>query len=175
MYVEDVAHFNRLLTKKKWSGNEILNVSTGVATSIVDLAHIVQEVVFEVDGKQIEIIHEDLEEGKESTMVVGRKRLPRELGVMHLKNDKARKFLGEIFRVFVFFVYKNFAAAGADIAQKFELRIAIFFKRTVRLNMLCVQSRQKTDVPIYEFVPVENCALRGNLDERIFATRLNRT
>src|SRR3989338_1117311 len=94
VYVEDVAHFNRLLTKKKWSGNEILNVSTGVATSIVDLAHIVQEVVFEVDGKQIEIIHEDIEEGKESTMVVGRKRLPRELGVMHLKNDKARKFLG---------------------------------------------------------------------------------
>src|SRR3989338_4976248 len=94
VHVEDVEKFNRLLVEEEWSGNEILNVSTGVATSIVDLANIVQEVVFAVDGKRVEIIHEDLEEGKESIMVEGRKRLPRELGVMHLKNDRAREFLG---------------------------------------------------------------------------------
>jgi len=93
VHVEDVAALNvKLLTEKNWTGNKRLNVSTGVATTVNQLAELVKEVVKEIDGKELEVIHEELAEGKESKYVEGRLRLPRELGVMHLDNSEAKAF-----------------------------------------------------------------------------------
>lgn len=90
VHVEDVAEFNRVLVNSDWKGNEVFNVSTGKATNIKQLAEIVQDVVKEVDGTELEVIHETLEEGQVSQHVEGRLRLPRELGIMHLDNTKAK-------------------------------------------------------------------------------------
>ncbi len=95
VHVEDVATLNvKLLTEHEWEGNKRLNVSTGQATTINELARLVKEVVKEVDGKELEVIHEEIAEGEVSKHVEGRLRLPRELGVMHLDNSEAKSFLG---------------------------------------------------------------------------------
>lgn len=94
IYVEDVAEFNRLLIYRDWKGHEIFNVSTGIATSINKLAQIIKKSVKKLDNKELEIIHEDIKEGNVSVLIKGRIRLPRELEIMHLDNEKAIKITG---------------------------------------------------------------------------------
>ncbi len=99
IHVEDVADINLMLVKNSWKGHLILNVSSGKMISIKDLAYYVKKVVKEIDGKELDIIHEDIKEGKFSKYIEGRMRLPRELRIMSLDNTKAYKLLGWVPKV----------------------------------------------------------------------------
>lgn len=87
--VKDVVAMNLLCMTDEAADNQIINVSTAVPTDINTIATLVRKAT----GKDIEVIHEDLEEGK-SSQYYDRIRLPQELKTMLLANTKAEKLLG---------------------------------------------------------------------------------
>jgi UDP-glucose 4-epimerase len=87
--VKDVVTMNLLCMENEAADNEIFNVSTALPTDINTIATLVRKVA----GKQVEVIHEDVEEGKTS-QYYDRIRLPQELKTMLLANEKAEKLLG---------------------------------------------------------------------------------
>lgn len=89
IYVSDAVDLHNLCIKNNDLVNEIFNVSTGIGTSIKDLAEIVIKTL-NLEGSPI---FEDLDEGKISKEVEGRPRLPLELKRMVLDNKKAKKIL----------------------------------------------------------------------------------
>jgi UDP-glucose 4-epimerase len=71
--------------------HEVFNVSTGVATTIVDVARL----AVRVSGKSVETVHEAIYPGERSRLVEnGRMRLPSELNALVLDPTRARERLG---------------------------------------------------------------------------------
>ncbi len=89
VYVTDVARMNRLCVEHDGLAHRILNVSTAVPTSIVELATLVCD-LFNLD----EPVFEDVAEGNPSPLMQGRIRLPAELQKMVLDNRRAGELLG---------------------------------------------------------------------------------
>src|SRR5262249_13721564 len=90
-FVEDVAALNDPVIVKDLPGHEVLNVSTGVATSIAALA----KLSVEVTGVSVQYQHEDVRPGQRSEVVEEqRMRLPCELSAMVLDPRKAERLLG---------------------------------------------------------------------------------
>jgi len=79
IHVDDVVRFHNLAIEKELSGP--YNVATGKGTTINALAKMVGD----------SVLHEDLEEGKESRNVPGRRRIPQELNRMVLDIWKAKE------------------------------------------------------------------------------------
>lgn len=88
VYIDDVALFNRLCVEADGLGCSVYNVSTGLGTSIRDLADRVCA-TFDLG----EPIYEEVAEGQSSEIVKGRMRLPAELQVMILDNRKGTEAL----------------------------------------------------------------------------------
>ena len=88
--VVDAVTLHNLCIENDGVKNEIFNVSTGVGTSILDLANIVIDVL----GLNLKPLYEIVAEGEMSDLVEGRKRLPLELKRMVLDNKKAKGYFG---------------------------------------------------------------------------------
>lgn len=88
-YVKDAISLHNLCIENDNIQNEIFNASTGIGTSIKELAEFIIN-IFKLNGAPI---YEDVDEGKISKEVEGRKRLPLELKKMVLDNKKAKKLL----------------------------------------------------------------------------------
>jgi UDP-glucose 4-epimerase len=86
VYVEDVARLNRLSVESDEVECDVFNVSTGVGTSIRELANLVCD-LFGLDQP----IYEDIGEGEVSKLVTDRMRLPAELKQMVLDNSRAKE------------------------------------------------------------------------------------
>jgi UDP-glucose 4-epimerase len=90
-FVGDVVDLHARLLVQEPPDHEVFNVSTGVATTIVDMARR----AVKVSGKNLEIVHEEISPGERSQLVEnGRMRLPSELNALVLDPAKARKRLG---------------------------------------------------------------------------------
>lgn len=87
--VKDVVTMNLLCLDNPAADNEVFNVATAHGTDINNLAELVKK----VSGKDIEIIHEEVEEGKASKYY-DRIRLPQELKTLLQSYDKAKDRLG---------------------------------------------------------------------------------
>lgn len=90
VYVGDVVRLHNLCFVKPAADNLVFNASTGIATTIRELAQECREAA----GADIEILTEDVEVGGRSALVDGRQRLPSELQQMVLAPGKAQKLLG---------------------------------------------------------------------------------
>jgi UDP-glucose 4-epimerase len=84
--VTDLVEFHNIMIKKNGIKNDIFNVSTGIGTSIKDLAILIKN-QFSLTNP----LYENIKEGEVSTEIEGRKRLPLELKAMVLDNSKAKK------------------------------------------------------------------------------------
>jgi len=89
VHVADVVEMNVRCLVDDAADNEVFNVSTAQPTDINTLATLVQK----VSGRDLEIIHEDVEEGKTS-QYYDRIRLPQELKTLLQSYDKAELLLG---------------------------------------------------------------------------------
>ena len=87
--VKDVVAMNLLCLNNKAADNQVFNVASAQGVSINRLAELVKE----VSGKNVEIIHEDVPEGGTSKYY-DRIRLPQELKQLLQSYDKAKKVLG---------------------------------------------------------------------------------
>jgi len=85
-YVKDLVDFHNILIDKDQIKNDVFNVSTGIGTSIKDLAILIKN-QFNLENP----IYENVGEGEISNEVEGRQRLPLELKTMVLANSKAKK------------------------------------------------------------------------------------
>jgi UDP-glucose 4-epimerase len=90
VYVGDIAALHRRCFETDFDGHAVLNGSTAVGTSVLELAR----VVCEITGAASEPIFEDLPEGERSELVNGRMRLPSELQRMRMAYDRARALTG---------------------------------------------------------------------------------
>jgi UDP-glucose 4-epimerase len=90
VYVGDIARLHRACFETDFSGHLILNGSTAVATSVLDLANVICEVV----GERLEPIFDDVPEGEVSELAGGRMRLPSELQAMRMSYARAKETLG---------------------------------------------------------------------------------
>jgi UDP-glucose 4-epimerase len=90
-FVGDLADLHDLLLQNEPAGHEVFNVSTGVATTIAEIARL----AVQVSGKNVEPVHEEINPGERSQIVEnGRMRLPSELNALVLDPAKARERLG---------------------------------------------------------------------------------
>jgi UDP-glucose 4-epimerase len=89
VHVDDVVEMNLLCLRDERAASEILNVASGVGTTINELAAVVRE----ISGHDLEIVHEDVEEGQSSSYY-HRIRLPMELKTLVQSYEKARELLG---------------------------------------------------------------------------------
>lgn len=89
-YVGDLVRVHNRCIEDPAAAGEVFNVSTGLGTSLADLATIVQEAT----GAEVPVIHEEVAEGAVSEAVPGRLRVPHELQRMVLDNRHARDLLG---------------------------------------------------------------------------------
>lgn len=88
IYVSDAVDLHNACITNDSIKNECFNVSTGIPTTVVELA----KKVAEVHG--LEVIHENVLPGQHSKIVdENRMRLPSELGCMLLDNTKAKNLL----------------------------------------------------------------------------------
>ena len=87
--VKDVVDMNMLCLEDNGSTNQIFNVATAHGTTINELA----EMVAKVANNNLEIIHEEVEEGKASKYY-DRIRLPQELKELIQSYKKANKLVG---------------------------------------------------------------------------------
>jgi len=90
IYVDDVVSLHNLCIENDEAQNEVFNVSTGIGTTIEQLA----KLIIDLFGLEGDPIYENVKEGEVSELVEGRKRLPMELMKMVLDNKKAKKILG---------------------------------------------------------------------------------
>lgn len=88
-YVSDAVNLHQKCIQKQFPKAEVFNVSTGIGTTISELA----EKIRENFGIQHKTIFEDLEENMMSDFYGGRIRLPSELQHMQLSNLKAKEEL----------------------------------------------------------------------------------
>ena len=90
VYVGDVVRLHLLAMESDDVSGEVFNASTGVATSISELAAL----ACEVSGTGIAPIRDDVPPGSRSAIADGRMRLPSELQAMVLDPGKAERRLG---------------------------------------------------------------------------------
>jgi UDP-glucose 4-epimerase len=90
VYVGDITTLHRACLETAFSGHLVLNGSTAVGTSVVELA----QLVCEVTGAAAEPVFEDLPPGARSALVNGRMRLPSELQRMRMSYDEAQRAVG---------------------------------------------------------------------------------
>jgi UDP-glucose 4-epimerase len=90
VYVGDIASLHRRCLEGDYEGHLVLNGSTGVGTTIVELA----ELVCSVAGLARESVFDDVAEGARSDLADGRMRLPSELRRMRMSFERAEKVLG---------------------------------------------------------------------------------
>lgn len=90
VYVGDIARLHRRCFETDFAGHLVLNGSTAVATSVLDLANMICEVV----GERLEPIFDDVGEGHVSELAGGRMRLPSELQAMRMSYARAKDRLG---------------------------------------------------------------------------------
>lgn len=88
VFVKDVVDMNIRCFENDKSSDEIFNVSTGIGTTINDLAKDIQKVV----NKKLQIIHENIKEGAKSKYS-NRIRLPMELKKLIQSPKKAKKIV----------------------------------------------------------------------------------
>jgi UDP-glucose 4-epimerase len=88
--VHDLVRLHNLALTSDAADGQVFNVSTGVPTTIRELASVALEIAGSPDGPMFE----DIEIGERSREVDGRLRLPSELGVMCLDPSLARERLG---------------------------------------------------------------------------------
>jgi len=84
--VSDVVDFHNICLENDKTIGESYNVSTGIGTSVQQLA----DIVVKASGKDLKPIYEDVKEGGKSKNMPFRIRLPAELERMVLDNTKAR-------------------------------------------------------------------------------------
>jgi UDP-glucose 4-epimerase len=90
-YVGDVVALNDAVLAKDLPGHEVLNVSTGIATTVAELARL----SVDVTGVAMNVVHEDVQPGQRSAVVEEqRMRLPSELSALVLDPRKAERLLG---------------------------------------------------------------------------------
>lgn len=89
-YVGDLVEFHNRCIEAPETDGAVLNVSTGIGTSIRELA----SVVLEATGTELPVEHEDVPVGSVSERVAGRLRVPHELQRMVLEPEAARRLLG---------------------------------------------------------------------------------
>lgn len=89
-YVGDLVRLHNLALDDPRADGQVFNISTGIGTSIMQLAEKI--VALFGDGRRVE--YEEVKPGERSEKVDGRMRLPSELSAMVLANDKARELLG---------------------------------------------------------------------------------
>jgi UDP-glucose 4-epimerase len=89
VYVTDVARANRLCLEADGLADDVFNVSTGIGTSIRELAELLSDAL----GLP-EAIYEDLAQGEVSEHVTGRVRLPAELEQLVLDPSRIGERLG---------------------------------------------------------------------------------
>ncbi len=90
VYVGDIARLHRRCFEIDFEGHLVLNGSTGVATTVLDLAKAICDVV----GDRLEPIFDDVPEGGVSQLADGRMRLPSELHAMRMSYGRAKATLG---------------------------------------------------------------------------------
>jgi UDP-glucose 4-epimerase len=90
VYVGDITALHRKCFEAEFEGHLVLNGSTAVGTSVVELAN----AVCEITGAADEPVYEDLAEGKRSELVNGRMRLPSELQRMRMSYARAQATVG---------------------------------------------------------------------------------
>ena len=90
VYVGDIVTLHRRCFEHDFTGHLVLNGSTGVGTSILELA----ETVCKLTGIDSGPIFDDVAEGERSALAGGRMRLPSELQVMTMSSERARETLG---------------------------------------------------------------------------------
>lgn len=90
VYVGDITSLHRRCFETDFGGHLVLNGSTAIATSVLDLAHL----VCDVTGLGIEPLFDDVPEGERSALADGRMRLPSELQAMRMSFDLAREQVG---------------------------------------------------------------------------------
>jgi UDP-glucose 4-epimerase len=90
VYVGDITALHRRCFEVDFDGHLVLNGSTAVGTSVVELA----DLVCEITGAAGEPIHESVPEGERSALVNGRMRLPSELQRMRMSFGRAQEALG---------------------------------------------------------------------------------
>jgi UDP-glucose 4-epimerase len=89
VFVEDVVAMHSACLRDDRAIHEVFNVSSGIGTSVNQLA----DLVLEVTGRGVEVIHEDLAEGAQSAHFE-RRRLPQELRTLVQSPAKAESLLG---------------------------------------------------------------------------------
>jgi UDP-glucose 4-epimerase len=92
VYVGDVATLHRRCFEQDFGGHLVLNGSTGLGTSIVELARLVCDITGIAAGP----LFDDVAEGERSELAGGRMRLPSELQVMTMSPARARERVGWI-------------------------------------------------------------------------------
>ncbi len=90
VYVGDIAVLHRRCLETDFEGHLVLNGSTGVGTSVNDLA----ELICDVTGLDAKPTFDDVAEGQASELADGRVRLPSELGHMRMSPERAKKLVG---------------------------------------------------------------------------------
>jgi UDP-glucose 4-epimerase len=95
-YVGDLIDLHDQILEREPPGHHVFNVSTGIATSVADLARL----ALQVAGRDLQPVHEEIRPGERSQIVdEGRLRLPSELQALVLDPKKAREKLGWIAKV----------------------------------------------------------------------------
>ncbi len=90
-YVGDLVRLHNLAMIDSRADGHVFNISTGLATSVKQLAE--KMVAMFGDGR-LKVDFEEVKPGERSAKVEGRMRLPSELSAMVLANDKAKQVLG---------------------------------------------------------------------------------
>ena len=90
VYVRDVVALHNACLNNPAAEGQIFNASTGIGTSIRDLAHL----VCKSTGSATPVEHEAVRVGERSKLVDGRQRLPAELQRMVLNPQKAERLIG---------------------------------------------------------------------------------
>jgi UDP-glucose 4-epimerase len=90
VYAGDIARLHRSCLETDFAGHLVLNGSTAVGTSVLDLANAICDVV----GERMEPIFDDVSEGGVSALAGGRMRLPSELQAMRMSYARARETVG---------------------------------------------------------------------------------
>ncbi len=89
VFVSDVVAMHERCLLEGAADHQVFNVSTGLGTSINELAALVNEVT----GEHLSVVHEDVAEGAMSTQL-DRRRLPQELKTLVQSRAKAEELLG---------------------------------------------------------------------------------
>lgn len=90
VYAGDIARLHRRCLESGFDGHLVLNGSTAVATTVLELAN----QICDIAGEHLEPIFDDVAEGEVSLLADGRMRLPSELGAMRMSYERARQVLG---------------------------------------------------------------------------------